>query len=254
MNPDSSPSAAVPAFQEPPVASALRLLWKLTGRKRSLDRYLTTFLGYRQFLPVLPGEMLIPGFADSEIVITCPPVGPWATPANDTIAVLKAVKGFDSRRILEIGSYKGTTARLIARNTHPDARIFALDIDPEHGSAYRGMPEEAKIQRIVGRSELENAAPHGPYDLIFIDGDHSRKGAYLDSVVALELLTDDGVILWHDYHNNSYFVHRSGAVPEALRLVRDSLGIPVVSLEGTMIAMHSRKPGWETGEKLKVES
>jgi predicted O-methyltransferase YrrM len=236
----------MPPFQEPALAAALRILWKLTGKHRHFDSFLTPFLHYREFLPVVPGDKVIPEFLTSQVRFTTPPIGPWATPANDTLAVIKAVVGFESKRILEIGSYKGATAKLMAENTGPDTHIFTLDIDPEHGSAFLGTPEEAKITRIIGDSSLENASKHAPYDFIFIDGDHGRHGAYRDSIVALDVLAEDGVIFWHDYQNNDYFVHRNGAVPEALQLVLAEKNIPIVSVEGTMIAAYSRKPGWET--------
>lgn len=224
----------------------MRILWKLLGRSRNLDHFLTQMLSSRKFLPVVTGDKVIPDFMSSVVSIKTPPIGPWATPADDTIAVIKAIVGFQSKRILEIGSYKGTTAMLMAENSPPDTKIFTLDIDPGHGSVFRGTPQEEKITRIVGDSSLENASRHAPYDFIFIDGDHGRKGAYRDSLVALEVLSDDGVIFWHDYQNHDYFVHRAGAVPEALRLIQDEKGIPIVSIEGTMIAAYSRKPGWET--------
>ncbi len=239
-----------PPFHEPKGTALLRILWKLTGRKRHFDSFLTPFLKYREFLPVVPGEKVIPDFLTSEVRFRTPPIGPWATPADDTLAVIKAVVGFNSKRILEIGSYKGTTAKLMAQNTDPDTRIFTLDIDPDHGSAFKGTPEEAKITRIIGDSSLENASKHAPYDFIFIDGDHGRKGAYRDSLVSLDVLTDDGVIFWHDYQNNDYFVHRNGAVPEALLLLQQQKNIPLVSIEGTMIAAYSRKPEWETARLI----
>ena len=246
-----STSIQPPPFSEPPYATILRWFWKLTGKSRHLDSFLTPFLKYREFLPVMPGEKIIPEFMTSTVRFTTPPIGPWATPADDTLAVIKAVVGYQSKKILEIGSYKGTTALLMAENTGPDTRIFTLDIDPDHGSAYRGTPEEKKITRIIGDSSLENASKHAPYDFIFIDGDHSRHGAYRDSLVALEVLSDDGVIFWHDYQNNDYFVFRQGSVPEALRLIQKEKNIPIVSIEGTMIAAYSKKPGWETSGMIE---
>ena len=239
-----------PPFSEPKHIRLLRILWKLTGKSRNFDRFLAHHLKFRRFLEVRTGEDVIPDFLTSEIHFTSPPIGLWATPAADTLAVLKGIVGFESKKILEIGSYKGTTAKLMAENSGPDTRIFTLDIDPDHGSAFRGTPAEEKITRIIGDSCLENAEKHAPYDFIFIDGDHSRKGAYRDSLVALEVLANDGVIFWHDYQTTDYFIHRKGSVPEALRLIQQERDIALVAIEGTMIAAHSRKPGWETSSML----
>lgn len=99
----------IPPFKEPALVSALRFFWKLTGKSRHFDAFLTPFLKSREILPIVQGEKVIPDFMTSKVLFTHPPIGPWATPADDTLAVIKAVVGFSSKRILEIGSYKGNT-------------------------------------------------------------------------------------------------------------------------------------------------
>jgi len=236
-------------FYEPWFAQALRLVWRLAGRSRSLDRRLSRVLGYRDFLPKLPPQKCIPEFESSRVVITHSPSGPWATPLMDTFVLLKGAVGFQPRRVLEIGSYLGVTARLLAENTPPECRIYALDQDPGHGQAYRGLPIERKITRLVGRATQTLAASGAPYDMVFIDGDHEKEGALLDSLLAWNLLSERGVIFWHDYQTLDYFIHRAGAVPEAIRTFQEVVGAKVVALEGTMLALFSRYPGWATREK-----
>jgi hypothetical protein len=238
------------AFYEPWLAQALRLVWRLAGRSRSLDRRLSRVLGYRDFLPKLSPQKCIPEFESSRVVITHSPSGPWATPLMDTFVLLKGAVGFQPRRVLEIGSYLGVTARLLAENTPPECRIYALDQDPGHGQAYRGLPIERKITRLVGRATQTLAASGAPYDLVFIDGDHGREGALQDSLLAWNLLSDRGVIFWHDYQIEDYFVHRAGAVPEALHDFQKTSGPSLVSLTGTTLAFYSRHPGWESKEVI----
>lgn len=236
-------------FHEPWLARSLRLVWRLAGRSRSFDRRLSRFLGYRDFLPKVLPQKCIPEFESSRVVITRGPTGPWATPLMDTFILLKAAAGFHPRRVLEIGSYLGVTARLLAENTSEECRIYALDQDQEHGQAYRGLPIEQKITRLVGRAGQGVAEPGAPYDMVFIDGDHEREGALQDSLLAWNLLSERGVIFWHDYQTSDYFIHRVGAVPEAIRAFQDMVGARIVALEGTMLALFSRFPGWATGEK-----
>jgi len=233
-------------FHEPWLAQTLRLLWHLAGRSRALDRRLSRVLDYRDFLPKLPPQKCIPEFESSRVVISQGPAGPWATPLVDTFVLLKGAVGFQPRRVLEIGSYLGVTARLLAENTTEECRIYALDQDSEHGQAYRGLPIERKITRLVGRASQELAGPGAPYDMVFIDGDHGREGALFDSLLAWNLLSERGVIFWHDYQTDDYFIHRAGAVPEAIRTFQEVVGAQVVSLEGTMLALFSRYPGWAT--------
>ncbi len=41
-------------------------------------------------------------------------------------------------------------------------------------------------------------ADFGTFDLVFIDGDHSRSGVRQDTELALSVIDDRGVICWHD--------------------------------------------------------
>ena len=237
---------------EPGIVHLFRSLFRLTGRKRSVDFFLTPMLEHRNYLPVAAAEEVIPGFGESLVTLRDLPRGLWATPLVDTLTVVKAAKGFQSKRILEIGSYKGSTARLLAENTPDDTRIWTLDQDPEHGSAYRGTPLESRIHRVVGKADYELLKEHGTFDLIFVDADHDYESAYRHSVTALNLLAPGGVILWHDYQNKDY-LHGGCGVPEALDAVTRKLGRSLVSIEGTMVAIYSEHAGWETS-KIKQSS
>ena len=236
----------VPAhLPEPGLVHLFRALFRLTGRRRSVDFFLTPLLKHRNYLPVAAAEAVIPDFKESLVSLRDLPRGLWATPLVDTLTVVKAAKGFQSKRILEIGSYKGSTARLIAENTENSTRIWTVDQDPEHGSAYRGTEFEARIHRVVGKASYDLLKEYGPFDLIFVDADHDYESAYRHSITAFKLLSAGGVVLWHDYQNKDY-LHGACGVPEALDAITRSLGRRLVSIEGTMIAMYSEYVGWET--------
>jgi hypothetical protein len=211
-----------------------------------MDRTFSRMLGTRNFLASEPPEKWIPDFASTPVVITQCPSGDWATPFWDTLILLKGAAGFRPHSALEIGSYRGITARLLAENTPEDSRIYALDTDPDHGQAYRGLAVARKIHRLVGKASEELAREGAPYDLVFINRDHGREGVFLDSVWAWNLLSERGVIFWHDYQTQYYFVHAAGAVPEALREFQIKTGAGIVALQGTWLALFSRFPRWET--------
>jgi hypothetical protein len=232
---------------EPALFHVFRSIFRLTGHRRSVDYFLTPLLTYRNYLPVAAAESVIPGFGESQVTLCDLPRGLWATPLVDTLTVVKSAKGFQSKRILEIGSYKGSTARLIAENTPGDTHIWALDHDPEHGSAYRGSPLESRIHRVIGKASYDLLKEHGTFDLIFVDADHDYESAYRHSVTALNLLAPGGVILWHDYQNRDC-LHGQGGVPEALDAITRTFGKALVSIEGTMVAIYSEHPGWETAK------
>lgn len=244
-SPNSLQLPAAPPFpKDPPLALLFKAIYRLSGRSKSLDAFLTPMLKYRYYLPVVAAEKVIPAFSETRLSIVDLPRGEWATPLVDTLSLLKAAVGFQAKRVLEIGSYKGATARLIAENTPESTHIWPLDQEPEHGSAYRDTPLEARIHKIVGSVSLPLLKEYGPFDFIFVDADHDYKSVWDHSMCAFELLSPGGVIFWHDYQHRGC-LHGMGGVPEALNAVRNT-GRPIYSIEGTMLCIYSEYPGWET--------
>jgi predicted O-methyltransferase YrrM len=231
--------------REPIKTHFFRAIYRLLGNRNKVDLLLTPLLRHRNYIPVVSAESVIPRFAKSEVTLRDLPRGIWATPLVDTLTVVKAAIGFQSKRILEIGSYKGSTARLIAENSSDDVRIFTLDRDPRHGEAYRGTPLETRITRLIGGCESALLKPHAPFDLIFVDADHDFESVCHHSIEALDVLSPQGIILWHDYQQRDY-LHGRTAVPEALHAIAQSTGNTVLSIAGTMLAIHSKYPGWES--------
>jgi len=239
------------SIHEPFKARLLRLVWTLSGKRPRLDELFTGFLKYRKHLSEVEARDVIPKFEDSEVRIRQCPIGAWSTPLIDVFVLLKAAQGFGSERILELGSFRGYTARLLAENTPPNTSITAVDIDPRHGAAYRGLPVEKKIIRKIGAITGELFTPEEEFDFIFVDANHDFQSAVNDTKVALDHLADHGVVLWHDYHHRSYF-HGMSGVPEALQLFARER--PIAALKGTTLALYSRFPGWETGKIQKTKS
>ncbi len=228
---------------EPYSTKLLRLLWQASGRRHGVDAMLSRRLKYRQSLPVLDPPAAIPRYHETEVRIARSPAGGWSTPLADVFTLLKAALGFESRRILELGSYRGETARLLAENTGPDTRICAVDIDPRHGAAYEGLPCAAKISKVTGAIAPGLFTPGDRFDLIFVDALHDYESVLHDTETAFGLLSETGVILWHDCRVGNYFGGGDN-VADALRTFSDRQ--PIATLSKTTLAMHSRYPGWET--------
>jgi predicted O-methyltransferase YrrM len=228
-----------------------RLLWRALGKRPSLDAFLTSQLKHRHYLPVVEPTKCIPLFEESEIKLRRCPVGAWSTPLIDVYVVIKAVIGFNSRRVLELGSFRGDTARLIAENTPDNVRICTVDVNPDHGASYRNTPLESRIDRKIGRITPQLFAPGEEYDFIFVDADHDYKSVMNDTMVALRVLSPQGVIFWHDYDFSGYF-HGMAGIPETLKYFSDQHAI--VSLQSTRLAMCSRYPNWETSKLVHQPS
>lgn len=233
----------------PFVERILSLVWKFSPRKGPvLDALLSRRLSYLKHLPERNPNECIPLFDTTCVVIQQCPLGAWSTPLVDVVVLAKCAIGFESARILELGSYLGHTAKLLAENTKPNVKITTLDEYADHGTAYRGTSLENKIDRRIGKVSLEHFNTDEKYDLIFVDANHHFNPVLNDTEVAFRLLSERGVVVWHDYQQTNHF-GKSNQVPEALKVL--SSYVPIISIAGTWLAMHSRHPGWETAVLLK---
>ncbi len=195
-------------------------------------------------LPVVNLRTLFDGFDDAPVTLRELPVGPWSSPIADVVMLAKIALCLKPKRILEVGSYRGYTTKILAEHTPAEAHIVAFDRDPRHGEAYSNLPLAAKIERRVGAISTETFAsdPHGNYDLIFLDADHSYAAVRHDTEVLLPLLKQSGIFVWHDYANWGRF-SRTNGVPEVLRELAHSL--PVAAIAGSWLAAYS--PIWASG-------
>lgn len=104
--------------------------------------------------------------------------------------------------ILEIGTYKGATARELAL-AFPHLTVHCVDIvDPSYGLSAEQVGEEAKSLpnvRLTIADSKEFAYPPG-LGMVLIDGNHSWNGVRADTERALGYFRGRrGLIVWHDY-------------------------------------------------------
>jgi predicted O-methyltransferase YrrM len=135
------------------------------------------------------------------------------------------------RAVFEIGTYSGFTALHFAHNTEAGAKIYTLDLPADyipasgpgklsyddklvlelsqrniHNRIFRGTPQEGKIVELFGDSRTFDYTPYaGRMDLVFIDGNHSYEYVRADTENAFRMLSEHGVIIWHDF---DYIIHR----------------------------------------------
>jgi predicted O-methyltransferase YrrM len=196
-------------------------------------------------LPIVNPRVMFEGFDEHAVVIRQLPAGPWSSPVADIVTLAKIALCLKPRRVLEVGSYRGYTTRLLAEHTPDSSRIVAFDRDPRHGEAYRGTELERKIERRVGEVDREAFAADaaGSFDLIFLDANHTFEAVQHDSQILLPLVAPDGLFVWHDYANWGRFSRKNG-VPETLHLLAKEL--PVVAVSGSWLAAYS--PAWKSPE------
>ena len=138
--------------------------------------------------------------------------------------------GLKPRAVFEIGTYNGLTTLHFAYNTPENATIYTLDLPPDFEikdksgysyddlmvlqlskenfarRAYKGNGMGSKVIELFGDSMKFDFSPYyGRIDMVFIDGNHSYRYVQSDTQNAFKMLSENGVIIWHDF---DYIIHR----------------------------------------------
>jgi predicted O-methyltransferase YrrM len=152
------------------------------------------------------------------------------TRPNETQILATLTCEFQPKTVFEIGTYNGFTTLHFAYNSPDDSKIYTLDLPPDfevkdkvHYSyddllvvelskkniarrVYKNDPMARKIVELFGDSEKFDYSPYyGKIDMVFIDGNHSYPYVKSDTENAFRMLSDRGVIIWHDF---DYIIHR----------------------------------------------
>jgi predicted O-methyltransferase YrrM len=110
------------------------------------------------------------------------------------------------RGIVEIGRFDGGSTFLLAC-ANRNVPIWSIDLDPRDDERLRGFFAENGVGRnvelIVGDSHRGKFPEIGEYDLLFVDGDHSYRGAYADLEAFVPRLAGGGHLLLHDCYAES---------------------------------------------------
>jgi caffeoyl-CoA O-methyltransferase len=100
-------------------------------------------------------------------------------------------------RVLEIGTYTGYSALMMAGALGEGGRITTLELDPDRAAFAREhldrSPGGDRVEVLVGPALETLRTLDGPYDLVFIDADKTGYPDYFEA--ALALLAPRGVIV-----------------------------------------------------------
>lgn len=148
----------------------------------------------------------------------------------ETITICLLCANLKPKYVLEYGTFNGRTTTNIAANTPDDTLIITVDLPkdqknntvyPLEGHAkddendelgYVGntnkifLHKEPRIKNKIQQVWMDTAlVPSNealsllPFDFIFIDASHKYENVLNDSKNAFEMISENGVILWHDY-------------------------------------------------------
>ena len=142
---------------------------------------------------------------------------------SESIVIAYLVKKFTPEYIFEIGTFRGRTTATMALNTNGRLKnIYTLDVlvppddlgvedqdycNPENvGEVYRNAVDAKSkkkmksITQLWGDSRAFDFTPyHGKMDMIFVDGGHSYDVCHSDVRNAQQMVSDEGIILIHDF-------------------------------------------------------
>lgn len=102
-----------------------------------------------------------------------------------------------ARRVLEIGTFTGYSALMMAEGLPDDGELLTCDLDPKAEAIARDFfarsPHGRKIALRMGPALETLKTLQGPFDLAFIDADKGSYSAYYDAV--LPLLRTGGLLV-----------------------------------------------------------
>jgi caffeoyl-CoA O-methyltransferase len=101
-----------------------------------------------------------------------------------------------ARRVLEIGTFTGFSALMMAAPLPDDGELITLELSPEHAAFARSFfersPDGGKIKLIEGPALESLKTLDAPFDFVFIDANKNGYADYYEA--ALPVLADDGLI------------------------------------------------------------
>ena len=120
---------------------------------------------------------------------------------EELLELLTVMKNYDVNKVLEIGSWHGGTMWLWKVLT-----IEAVGIDDGSGLEpwwHQVLKTKYNIIDYSYHDEraYDLAKAYAPYDMLFIDGDHSYEGVKQDYEMYSNLVKPDGQIVFHDILN-----------------------------------------------------
>jgi len=171
----------------------------------------------------------------------------WANgPAEATFLQVLA-RSLGARRILEVGTFTGFSALMMAAALPDDGELITCDVDPEFLEIARSFiarsPDGHKIQVRQGPALETLKTLSGPFDLVFVDADKENYVGYFDA--ALPLLAPNGMmivdnVLWRGrvLHPETEEDHAIVAFAEHVQRDPRVTNVMLTTGDGVMVIRH----------------
>ena len=165
-------------------------------------------------LPRVAANELFPGIENAHVLLprAFDRKGGTSISAEEACYLGAIVRHIKARSVLEIGTYDGNMALVLAANVETEGTVVTVDLPPDFsvddqkslayadgelnltprnqlGRQYKGHPLAARIRQVFGDSGQMNWGDlGGPFDLVFIDGCHTEPYVRSDSENAMRHL------------------------------------------------------------------
>lgn len=130
---------------------------------------------------------------------------PKATEADQTNFITQLAKAIGARKVLEVGTFAGTTSLSIALVLPEDGQMVTIDFKEDWVSTGRPIWKKAGVSHKI-RSIIKDAAQAldellvngetGTFDMVYIDADKWNYPVYYDK--CMQLVRKGGIILLDD--------------------------------------------------------
>lgn len=117
--------------------------------------------------------------------------------------VEKLYRDLAPQRVLEIGCWEGGTLKVWLQGCGAGATVVAIDPNhPNEGSYKKWAKKDTHLVVIHGLSQhrevIDEAAKHGPFDWVFVDGDHGDDPVRSDVREFMPMIRKGGHLVLHD--------------------------------------------------------
>lgn len=159
---------------------------------------------------------------------------PYGSSLQEMFLLVMFAVQTDAKNIFEFGTFLGQTAYNLSLNVPGRIHTLAIHSERDTKKAWEGHPLKGQIIAHHGNSSTFDFQPFiGQMDLVFVDGDHTHKGCWIESRNALKMLRRDGLVVWHDY---------APCWPGVVCTLNElSKEIPLVHLQHTSLVIHRGK-------------
>jgi len=121
---------------------------------------------------------------------------------EELISLLALLVKKNPKKILEIGTFRGGSAYHFLLNSSAQSEIYSLDRTFEHMNPFflQELKASGRYHQLkMSTAELNESRYQSEFDFIFIDGSHEYTDVKSDSLKALAMLRQGGVLVWDDY-------------------------------------------------------